>query len=153
MKIVKISFLATVVASLVFIASCKNNDDDGPSARDARIDLLVTHSPWNLTTANVPDGTATDDDQWSNFSVSFTTTTMTASNHATGASGVWPSGSWSLSSDLNTIVAGSREYTISSISSSSMQISFTVPENVELAGARTAALGGNYVFTFEGSNQ
>lgn len=152
MKIVKISFLATVVASLVFIASCKNNDDDGPSARDARIDLLVTHSPWNLTTADVADGTATEDGDWDNFSVSFTTTTMTASNHATGASGVWPSGSWSLSSDLNTIVAGSREYTISSISSSSMQISFTVPEEVEL-GARTAALGGNYVFTFEGSNQ
>lgn len=151
MKILKISFLAVAVVSLVFFASCKKEKNED-SERDVKINLLVTHSPWNLTAADVADGTATEDDQWENFSVTFSTTNMTTSGHPAGAGGVWPSGSWTLSDDLSTIIVGSREYTISTLTSSTLQVSFVVPEEVEL-GARTAALGGNYNFTFEGSNQ
>lgn len=150
MKILKISFLAVAVVSLVFFAGCKKDKkEDGE--REVKINLLVSHSPWNLTNATVPGGTATENGDWENFSVTFTNTNMTRTGFPAGAGDVWPASSWTLSDDLTKIVAGSREYTISTLTSSTFQVSFVVPEEVEL-GARTAALGGNYNFTFGGSN-
>ncbi len=148
MRVLKFLLLLLAAGSTLFFANC-GGGNNGPTEEEQKRALLVNNSPWTVSSVSVPDNSATEAPQWANFTVSFTNTNMTASNHPTGASAVWPSTTWSFTSDLNGIVRGDGvTMTLNALTESNLNVTFSIV-NEELGGARVAALDGEYTFSME----
>ena len=148
MKALKFLLLLLVAGSTLFFANCGGGGGE-ESAEDQKRALLVNNSPWTVSSVSVPEGSATDAPEWNNFTVSFTNTNMTTSSPATGAGAVWPSTTWSFTSDLNGIVRGDGvTMSINTLTASSLNVTFTIVDE-ELGGGRVASLDGEYTFSME----
>ncbi|MCK5372659.1 MAG: hypothetical protein KAQ62_29045, partial [Cyclobacteriaceae bacterium] len=102
-----------------------------------------------VSSVNVPVTSATTDDMWINFKVSFTKTNMTTSGHPTGAQAVWPSGSYTVSEDGKSITRQDGVLmSLNPITETNFTSIFTVPDGTEI-GSRIAALDGEYTFNMK----
>ncbi|MCC5929419.1 MAG: hypothetical protein JJU28_09260 [Cyclobacteriaceae bacterium] len=146
MKNLPLLLLFIIIGSLVLISSCKD-DDDEPSLKDQRMDLLTGKSGGWSGTVTVPAGTATSSDQWSGFRVTFSSTNMTTVGQPQGAAAVWPSGGFRLSDDGNRIIrsADNVEMNIVTLTATNLVVRFNVPAGTVISG-RVAALDGEYTF-------
>ncbi|GEM_PF-1519247 len=150
MKAFKFAFLIMASASLIFFANCGGNGggDDEPTEREQRIALITDHQ-WSLSSIVLPDVNATEEAEWDNFTVSFSSSNMTTNGYPAGAQAVWPSGTWSLSDNLNTITRQDGVVmNIVTLTESAFTVSFTLPDQ-DIGGSRIAALGGDYTFNLE----
>jgi len=136
-----------MISSLLVFQHCSDSSDE-PSDKEVTEEILRSKS-WSAASVNVPANTATENDDWINFGVSFSETNMNTSGHPTGAEAVWPSGTYTVSEDGNSIT---REdgiiMSLSNISENGFSTSFSVPEGTHIGG-RIAALNGPYVFIME----
>jgi len=147
MKKLSLAFLG--ILSLLVLMTFQNcGEDDEPTPAENTKNILMSKT-WVYGSVNTPANTATIGDDWINFSVQFSESTMTTSGHPTGASAVWPSGGYTISEDGNTITRTSDNVTIvlNPLSESNLTATFTVPAGTELS--RVAALGGEYVFNLK----
>ena len=147
MKNLKISILIVVLFSLgICLQNCKDSDD--PSEKEVTEKILQSKS-WTTSSVVVPDNTATSNDDWPGFSVSFGTTMMNTSGHPTGSEAVWPSGTWIVSAEGKNITRGDGVVMLlTNISETNFTATFAVPEGTEISG-RIAALDGEYIFNME----
>ena len=147
MKFFKIAGLGLfVVICTVLFQFCSNSSEE--SAKDAAINILVSRQ-WVVSSVSVPSGTATTDDEWDNFTVSFTRDNMTTAGYPAGASAVWPSGSYTMSEDGRSITRSDGVVMVlNPLTESNFTSIFTVPEGTEI-GARIAALEGDYTFNMK----
>ena len=147
MKFLKIASLGLfAVFSTVFFQFCSNSSEE--SAKDAAINILVSKE-WVVSSVSVPSGTATTDDEWTNFTVSFTRDNMTTAGYPAGASAVWPSGPYTMSEDGRSITRSDDVVMVlNPLTETNFTSIFTVPQGTEI-GARIAALEGDYTFNMK----
>lgn len=146
MKNLRSIILLTALISALFVFQNCSKSDDTPSAREVTENILKSKS-WEAASVIVPDNTATDSDDWMDFKVSFTSTTMTTSDHANGAEAVWPSGAYTVSEDGKSIARGDGiVMSLANVSDSGFTASFSMPEGTEING-RIESLDGEYIFT------
>ena len=154
MKVLRKVILALIGA--LFITSfynCGGGDDPAPptpSQKEIETAYLVDKSGgWSLKSVTVPSATATTEDQWGNFKVTVSSSTMSTSGHPSGSNAVWPTGGWTMNESGNTITrADGVVMTVRTLTATSFMVSFTVPDGTEISG-RIAALDGDYVFDLE----
>lgn len=152
MKILKISFLALAVGSLLFFSNCKKGGGkDEPSEKELKTEILVSGSPWVFESASIDDGTATDESDWDQLSISFTTSEINTTGGYPQATKVWPTKvAWTGNDDISVISrADGVDMTVLELTQSKLQVSFTLTD-AEI-NARTASLDGDYIFTFSSS--
>lgn len=144
LRIVLLTVFSFVI--LVGLQNCK--DDSKENDQQATINILKSKT-WKVSSVSVPVNSATESSDWVNFKVSFSDVNMTTADYPTGAQAVWPSGTYSVSSDGKSIT---REdgvtMTLNPITESNFTSRFIVADSVELGG-RIAALGGEYTFNME----
>ena len=147
--------ICLILSLTVFIISFNNCNEDkpeppDPTTKEIKTDFLVNKSnDWTLKSITVPSISATTEDQWVNFKLSVSLSSMTTSGHASGATAVWPSGGWTMSEDAKTITrADGVVMSVLTLTATSFRVSFTVPDGTEISG-RIAALDGDYVFELE----
>ena len=149
MKKIKLTVLNifALVVLLVF-QNCPGSDPESP--KDVTTNILTSKTEWTVSSVNTPLNSATDDDMWINFKVSFTKTNMTITDHPTGASAVWPSGAYTVSEDGKTITRQSDGVVMSlnPITETNFTARFTVPDGTNIGG-RIAELGGGYTFNMK----
>lgn len=146
MKTLKTLFLSTTIIGLFILSGCPN--DKKETDHDKAMKLL-TSKTWTVNSVVVPPQTATIPDDWAGFKVTFSSTSMTASGHAAGASAVWPSGSYTLSEDGKTITRSDQVVmTVLTLTENSFNVTFTVPVGTEIGG-RIEALDGDYTFNMK----
>ena len=148
MKPLRLTLLSifAIVAILVF-QNCNKTDPVKPI--DATINILTSKAEWTVSSVNVPVTSATTDDMWINFKVSFTKTNMTTSGYPTGAQAVWPSGSYTVSEDGKSITRQDGVLmSLNPITETNFTSIFTVPDGTEI-GSRIAALDGEYTFNMK----
>ena len=151
-----IKYVLLILCLAIFIISFNNCGEDepeppDPTTKEIRTGFLVNKSnDWSLKSITVPSISATTEDQWIDFKLSVSTSTMSTSGHATGANAVWPSGGWEMSEDGNTITRTSDDVVMSvlTLTATSFRVSFTVPDGTEING-RIASLDGDYIFDLE----
>ena len=131
---------------LLFFQNCGKDDKDTP--KDVTIKIL-TSKTWRVQNVNVPINTATESQDWLNFTVSFTQTNMTTQGHPTGATVVWPSGTYTVSEDGKTLTRQDGiVMTLNPITETNFTATFTMPPGTEISG-RVASLEGEYVFNMK----
>lgn len=139
-------FCVFVIANLLSFQNCRKKTVE--SEKDVTTNIL-TSKEWVVSSVNVPGYTATLSADWANFTVSFSTSDITTKDHATGAEGVWPSGTYTVSEDGKTITRHDGVVMmISPISETSFTAIFIVPVGTVIAG-RANALEGDYIFTMK----
>ncbi len=147
MKTVKYIFLAIGLA--LFSISFYNcgKDDDPKSKKEELTEYLVNKSTgWSLKSIVVPASSATTEDQWVDFKLIVSSSTMSTSGHASGANDVWPTGGWSMNENGSTITRSDGVVmSIITLTAISFSVSFTVPDGTEIGG-RVASLDGDYIF-------
>jgi len=135
-----------VVAGLFTFMDCGSGGNE--TAKDKAMKLLMSKT-WTVESATVPSSTATEESDWQNFTVKFSNTYMTTAGHPTGASYVWPSGTYTLSDDGKTISRSDGvDITVITLTESAFSVTFTVPAGTVLGG-RVAALDGDYTFNMK----
>ena len=142
-------FLSLIILISISLTNCDNGDDP-QSIKDERTGYLINKTGnWSLKSINVPVNSATTENEWTNFNLAVTTSTMTTSGHAPGAEAVWPTGDWTMNEGGTFIT---REdgvvMSIITLTQTYFSVTFTVPDGVELSG-RMAALDGEYLFELE----
>jgi hypothetical protein len=146
MKTLKTLLFSAALAGLFILSGCPNSSEE--SDHDKAMKLL-TSKTWTLNSVVIPPNTATTEDDWAGFTVSFTSTNMSTNGHPTGASAVWPSGSYTLSEDGKTITRSDQVVmTILTLTETSFNTTFTVPVGTEIGG-RIEALDGDYTFNMK----
>ncbi len=146
MKTLKTLLVSATLLGLIVLSGCPGDGED--SAYDKAMKLLASKT-WTLNTVVVPPQTATIPDDWVNFTVSFTSSSMSTSGHADGATAVWPSGSYTLSQDGKTITRSDQVVmTILTLTETSFNVTFTVPVGTNVGG-RIEALDGDYTFNMK----
>lgn len=152
MKTIKYILLVLCMAIYVLsLYSCKKDDPKpDPTQREIKTDFLVNKSnDWTLKSITVPINSATTEDQWVNFKLSVSSSSMTTSGHASGATAVWPSGGWTMSEDAKTITrADNIVMSVRTLTAIEFSVSFSVPDGTD-AGGRITELGGDYIFILE----
>lgn len=154
MKNIKYILLNLFLA--VFIISFNNCEDKKTpepdlTTKEIKTGFLVNKSNgWSSKSMTVPSISATTEDQWEDFKLSVSASTMSTSGHATGANAVWPSGGWEMSEDGNTITRTSDDVVMSvlTLTATSFRVSFTVPDGTEING-RITSMDGDYTFDLE----
>ena len=141
-----------MILFLIGFNNCGEDDPPppDPSQKEINTGFLVNKSGgWTLKSITVPVTSATTEDQWVDFKLSVTTSTMTTSGHATGATAVWPSGGWDMDDSGKTIKrADDVVMSILTLTATSFRVSFSVPDGTEIDG-RIASLDGDYIFDLE----
>lgn len=133
-------------ASLLVFQNC--GEDDKETAKQVTENILKSKE-WTVSSVTVPVNSATQDDDWvPNFKVSFGST-MTTSGHPTGATAVWPSGSYTVSEDGKSITRGDGVVmALNPITATNFTARFAIPDGTNI-GARIAELGGEYTFNMK----
>lgn len=147
MKKVSLAILGIFAVGIFFtFQNCGGSEDPKP---DAEAKKLLMSKTWTYSSVNTPDETATIGTDWANFSVSFGETNMTTSGHADGAEAVWPSTSYSLTTDGKTIKRGDGiDMLITTLSENNLVVRFTLTGGNHVGG-RIAALDGEYTFNLQ----
>jgi hypothetical protein len=130
---------------------CCCGNDPGPIVHDQMMGFLTDKTGGWTGSVNVPVGSATTADQWTNFKVTFSNTEITTSGFPTGAEAVWPSSAYYLNQDATQITRLSHGVDgvvmqVTSLTATSLTVRFTVPAGVVLGG-RVQVLSGEYTFT------
>ena len=143
MEKLKLFVISVFALGVLFtFQNCDKKSD--PSPKEVTENILQSKT-WTVSSVNVPVNTATESDDWVNFTVSFSAS-MTCAGWPTGASAVWPSGSYEVNEGGNQITRGDGVVmSLSSKSETGFTASFTVPPGTEIGG-RIAALDGDYTF-------
>ena len=114
-----------------------------------RVSRLLTAKQWVVNTVSVPDNTATTSDDWDNFKVSFTSTSMSTSGHPNGATNVWPSGGYTFNDACTQMTRAADQVVMSvSVTETTLTVSFTMPPGSEIGG-RVESLEGPYTFNMQ----
>lgn len=147
MRNLKITIFLGLLSTLaICLQNCDNSSD--PTDKEVTESYLQSKT-WTASSVMVPDNAATSDDDWLGFSVSFSTSSMNTSGHPAGAEAVWPSGTYTVSEDGNSITRGDGiVMSLSNLSESSFTATFSVPEGTNIGG-RIADLDGPYQFSME----
>ena len=106
MKAIKYILLILCLAIFVInLYSCKKDDSKpAPTQREIKTDILVNKSNgWSLKSIILPSNSATTEDDWVDFKLSVSSSSMTTSGLASGTTAVWPSGGWTMTEDGKTI--------------------------------------------------
>ncbi len=143
MKTLKLVIISLFVLGALFtFKNCTSKTEI--SAKEATENILKSKT-WAVSSVNVPVNTATESADWVDFTVSFGAS-MTCAEWPTGASAVWPSGSYEVNDGGNQVTRGDGVVmTLTSISETGFTSSFDVPVGTEIGG-RIAALDGGYTF-------
>jgi len=149
MKMFKTPILIVLFGLIgVCLQSCIDPDGDDPLRKEVTEKILRSKS-WTASTVVVPDNTATSNDDWMNFAVSFGELAMNASGHPAGSEPVWPNGIWIVSEDGKSVArCDGVVMQLTNISESNFTATFAVPEGTEING-RIAALEGEYIFNLK----
>lgn len=143
-KSITLSFL--VIGALLVFQNCGGDDEETP--KDATTNMLKGKTVWVVSSVTVPANSATQDSDWDNFKVSFSST-MTTSDHPVGATAVWPSGSYSVSDDGRTLTRGDGiVMQLNPITATNFTARFSITGE-DLGGARIASLDGEYTFNMK----
>lgn len=149
MKTLQTLAFVFALAGLAGLISC--GGDDEPTPQEKAIQMLTSKTSWTVNSVIVPPQTATISDDWTSFTVSFTNTTMSTSGFPTGAGDVWPSGSYTVSEDGNTITSSAAPtgwvLNIATLTETTFNSTITVPDGVEIG--RVEALDGDYTFNLK----
>ena len=147
-KIGLVFFSLAILGLFLTFQNCGDKKDD-PTPAEKTKELLMSKT-WTYSSVVTPEGTATTDDMWQNFSVQFGESTMSTSGHPTGATAVWPGGGYTISEDGTTVTrsADNVQMIINPLTASNMTARFTIPPGTEIGG-RIAALGGEYTFNLK----
>ena len=147
MNTIKNIFSLAVVATILTFIGCKD-DNETETAKDTALQIL-TSKTWSVSSVIVPSGTATEQNDWQNFTAKFTETDMTTSGHANGSSAVWPSVDYILSDNGKTITrADGVVMQIITLNETTFITTFTVPPGTNVE-SRIAELGGDYTFNMK----
>ena len=147
MKKISLSVLSVfIIGVLLVFQNCGNKDDETAKQRTERI---LTSKNWTVSSVNVPVNTATESTDWVDFTVSFNASSMTTTQHPTGAQVVWPSGGYTVNEggDQVTRADGIMMF-INPITDTNFTATFTMPSGTEI-GARIASLEGEYTFNMK----
>jgi len=149
MKILKSTLLAFAAFGLLFFASCGGDNGGGQTPQEKLIETLKSKQ-WALSSILLPDVNATEESDWDNFKVTFSSNSMTTSGHPVVATKVWPGGDYSITDNADGIVRAVDGITmhINTASSTKLSVTFTMPPGTEIGG-RVAALDGEYTFVLE----
>lgn len=147
MKKISLAVLSLAALALMFtFQNCGGSEDEDPATVTKNILMSKT---WTVNSVTVPSNTATTGTDWINFSVSFNASNMVTNGHPTGASAVWPSTTYTVSTDGKSISRGDGvTMTLNPITETNFTALFTVPAGTEIGG-RIEALGGEYVFSMK----
>lgn len=137
----------SLITSLMVFQNCGGEDKE--TAKQVTENILKSKE-WTVSSVTVPVNSATQDDDWVSFKVSFNGTSMTTSGHPTGATAVWPSGSYTVSEDGKSLTRTSDGVVmaLNPITATNFTARFTVPDGTDI-GARIAELGGGYTFNMK----
>ena len=149
-----------VLAMLTIFYGCggegDGNDDPDKTVVELNTAILMSKA-WTVGAVTVPANSATSGSDWDQFTVSFAATEITTSGHPVpekpddaSTAKVWPSGAWSFT-DVNATAierADGVVMTFGTLNSTGWSVSFSLPDSYKTDG-RVAALGGDYLFTFQ----
>ncbi len=136
-----------LAASFLLLYAC-DLVEDKETEKEVAQNLLKSKS-WQLSSVNVPSTAATQSSDWDYFTVLFTDTNITTGGYPTGTSAIWPSGTYTLSEDGNTIIRSDGVVVnITTLSETAMSVYFHV-EGIALSSGRIADLSGDYVFNLK----
>ena len=146
-KLIVNSAILVIIISLLGLMGCPKSTPQ-PDVKTQKLEYLKDKTGGWTGTMSVPTGSATTADQWSAFKVVFTETSMTSSGHPAGATAVWPSGSFTVNTDVSQITRTSDGVVmqVTSLTATSLSVRFTVPDGVVIGG-RVQVLSGEYTFT------
>ena len=132
------------IGVLIVFQNCNGNKDETAKERTERI---LMSKIWEVSSVNVPVNTATESDDWIDFTVSFSESSMTCAGWPTGAQAVWPSGGYTVNDDGNLVTRTSDGIvmTLNPISDTNFTAIFTI-SGEEIGGGRIASLDGEYTF-------
>ena len=143
-KLFALSFL--VIGALLVFQNCGGDDEETP--KDATTNMLKGKTEWVVSSVTTPESSATDDSDWANFKVSFSSQ-MTTSGHPTGATAVWPTGSYTVSEDGKTVTRGDGiVMQLNPITATKFTARFSIVGE-DIGGARIASLDGEYTFNMK----
>lgn len=145
---IKSTLFFAVLIGLTVISSC-NKKKTTPNLKERNTTYINNKADgWILESIVLPSNSATIEDDWTNFTLTSSSTMMNTSGHATGAEAVWPSSSWIINDEGNEITRTTDNVVmkIVNISESTLIVTFAISGDVHL-NARIAALGGDYTFT------
>ena len=149
MKTIKYFLLLNLGVFLLCFSNCGEETPE-PTQKEIKTGYLINKSNgWVLKSITVPINSATTEDQWVNFKLTVSLSTMSTSGHPSGANVVWPTGGWTMDDNGNTITrADGVVMSVLTLTATNFRVSFTVPEGTDIGG-RIAALDGDYVFDLE----
>lgn len=143
-KLFALSFL--VIGALLVFQNCGGDDEETP--KDATTNMLKGKTEWVVSSVTTPESSATEDSDWANFKVSFSSQ-MTTSGHPSGATAVWPSGSYTVSEDGKTVTRGDGiVMQLNPITATNFTARFSIVGE-DIGGARIASLDGEYTFNMK----
>ena len=143
-KLFALSFL--LVGALLVFQNCGGDDEETP--KDATTNMLKGKTEWVVSSVTTPESSATEDSDWANFKVSFSSQ-MTTSGHPSGATAVWPSGSYTVSEDGKTVTRGDGiVMQLNPITATNFTARFSIVGE-DIGGARIASLDGEYTFNMK----
>lgn len=143
-KLFALSFL--VIGALLVFQNCGGDDEETP--KDATTNMLKGKTEWVVSSVTTPESSATEDSDWANFKVSFSSQ-MTTSGHPTGATAVWPTGSYTVSEDGKTVTRGDGiVMQLNPITATNFTARFSIVGE-DIGGARIASLDGEYTFNMK----
>jgi hypothetical protein len=142
-KFQSIFLSAAAIVVLVVFQNCPGSSEETAQQKTER---LLKSKSWSYSSVSTPDNTATIGSDWGSFSIQFNGTSMSASGHATGASAVWPNGSYTVSENGRTITRSDGvDMLITTLTETNLNVVFTITGGKEIDG-RIAALDGEYGF-------
>jgi hypothetical protein len=139
-----------IVISLAGLMGCPPKPAPAPDVKTQKIGYLKDKTGGWTGSVSVPVGSATTADQWTAFKAVFTETNITTSGYPTGCAAVWPSGAFTVNSDVTQITRTSDGVVmqVTSLTATSLTVRFTVPDGVVIGG-RVQVLSGEYTFTLQ----
>lgn len=138
MKHLSIALNYLVPIALFAITGCNGDDPDPVEERKG----LFTSSPWNVST--VSQSSVDISSAFTGATVTFQTNGNYSTTIDQTFSDIWPSsGAWSLPS-LDLLVVNGLEMTISSVTESTLSLTFTSPN----PAGRTTGIDGDYIMAF-----
>lgn len=141
----KLSFALLGIFAISVLLVFQNCGETELTAKEVTENILKSKT-WKVVSVNVPVNTATESADWVNFTVSFGAS-MTTAGHPTGATAVWPSGSYTVSEDGKSVTRGDGVVmTLQPITETNFTAIFSVVGE-EIGGGRIAALDGEYTFS------
>lgn len=149
MKTIKYILFISLSAFFLCFSNCGEETPE-PTQKEIKTGYLINKSNgWSLKSITVPTISATTEDQWVNFKLTVSSSTMSTSGHASGATAVWPSGGWDMDEGGKTITrADGVVMSILALTATSFRVSFSILDGTEIDG-RIASLDGDYIFDLE----